>query len=273
MYSFYIIIYTEIYLNVWRVNLKDTLFSTYFDKFLSYPLYIKQAMYMHLRSEFEEKLNESPHSDSSEYCLYVPSITNSGKEELKTKYSEHSPNLYKFLADAANDLSMVEIALHNFWSLEEAAMFNAEAVSNGYVVPPERDSIVAMMLYCAARIRIGEYLLKRGTISEEQNEFVIQKQKELEKQGKWKKFVELLVEEGFVTQNDTKAILYVKDECKKRFEFMDSSNQNALPDNVVMMDSSNQSQKYTPQMLEKIIKEHKILKTKMKAIVAVLQGK
>lgn len=253
--------------------LKDTLFSTYFDKFLSYPLYIKQAMYMHLKSEFEENLNESPHNDSAEYCLYVPAITDLGKDELKSKTSEHSPNLYKFLTDAAQNLSMVEIALHNFWSLEEAAMFNAEAVANGYVIPPETDNIVAMMLYCAARIRIGEYLLKRGTISEEQNELIIRKQKELEQKGMWKKFVELLVEEGFVTKNDTKAILYVKDECKKRFEFTDSSSQNAIPDNVVVMNSSTQTQSYTPQMIEKMIKEHKIMKTKLKAIVSVLQGK
>lgn len=253
--------------------LKNSLFVTYFDKFFNYPLYIKQAIYMHLKSEFEEKLNESPHHESAEYCLYVPRLTQSGKEELKNKTNEHSPSLYKFVESAANNMSIVEIALHNFWSLEEAAMLNAEAVNNGYVSPPDSENIVAMMLYCAARIRIGEYLLKRGTISEEQNDFIIKKQKELEKQGMWKKFVELMVEEGFVTPNDTKAILYVKDECKKRFDFSDISSQGGVPDNVVLMNSSNSPQNYTPQMIEKIVKEHRVMKTKLKAIVSVLQGK
>lgn len=254
--------------------LKNSLFSTFFGKFFSYPLYVKQAIYLHLKSEFEEKLNESPHNDSAEYCMYKPTITQSGKEELKEKVNEHSPNLYKFLRDAAENLSMVEIALNNFWSLEESAIVNSEAVINGYVLPPATENIVAMMNYCAAKIRIGEYLLKRGTISEEQKDLVIKKQKELESKGTWKKFVEIMVEEGFVTIDDTKAILYVKDECKKKFDFADMpSHTGAIPDNMVLMNASSQPLNYTPQMIEKIIKEHRMMKTKLKSIVAVLQGK
>ena len=66
--------------------------------------------------------------------------------------------------------------------------------------------------FIAGKFRTGEYFAKKGLITDEQLEKAVN-----ESSKSQKKFAEILVDMGFITQDDVNAMLTFKEESKKRF--------------------------------------------------------
>ena len=85
-------------------------------------------------------------------------------------------------------------------------------MDQGFVEKPENIEIEAMAGFIAGKFRTGEYFAKRGLISGEQLEKAV-----FESSNSQKKCAEILVDMGFITQEDVNAMLTFKEESKRRF--------------------------------------------------------
>ncbi len=215
---------------------QNKIFEPFLEKVAEMPFWIKEIIYIKIREEFEQAyISESDmHAPLDEaYQAYRPVLTYRGKTELENREKDEDPPIYRFLQQCADGSSLAEITLHNFWTLESTAKIHLFCLQKEYVDKPTSAKISATALYISGRIKIGEYFRRIGKISTDELNATVRKQKELEANGQPAHFAEILIQLGYVTEQETKAILYLKDECKKRFifspEVLSSAKQNINP--------------------------------------------
>ena len=106
--------------------MRNNIFTLFLNKVLSVPFWIKQVMYLKLSDEMrefacEEFLRNSDRNDI--FSTFVPTITFKGKTELAERKCGFDNNTYNFLRFCAEDLSMLEISVNTFLSMEEIAKY------------------------------------------------------------------------------------------------------------------------------------------------------
>jgi hypothetical protein len=180
------------------------------------PLWVKQVIYLKLAEEMRSYYCEDflrTHLQDDIFSTFVPTLTFKGKTELSEKTCGFDNNTYNFLRCCSEGLSMLEISVNTFLSMEEVAKYYQLCLEQGYIKISNSPEIDAMADYISGKIRIGEYFKQNGTISIEQLEKALSDYQAATD----KKFGEILIEFGYVTEKDLKSILVLKDEAKKRF--------------------------------------------------------
>ncbi len=173
-------------------------------------------MYLKLSDEMREYACEDflRNSDRNNiFSTFVPTITFKGKTELAERKCGFDNNTYNFLRFCAENLSMLEISVNTFLSMEEIAKYYQLCLEQNFIKNPNSPEIHAMAGYISGKFRIGEYFKQKGILDIDQLRQAILKYES----SNDKKFGEILVELGYVTENDLKAILLLKEESKKRF--------------------------------------------------------
>lgn len=200
---------------------KKNVFKSLIQGFLNMPLWIKQVVYLELKEEFENNpTKKSLNVIKRDDCLqiYVPKLTFKGKSEIETKAKRLQPVIYKFLEDVAEELSVIEISLNNGWSLAETSLCFVVAMNNELLIPPESIIVKGTVFYLSGKIRLGEYFVKLGKITIEQLDEALRTQKYIEETvGERTGIGEVLINLGYITKDDTEAILLLKDECNKKY--------------------------------------------------------
>ena len=199
--------------------MKKNIFDLFLEKVLSVPLWIKQVIYLKLEKEMQsydcdEFLRE--HKEDI-FSTFVPTLTFKGKTELMEHKCGLDTNIYNFLQGCANEYSLIEISVNTFLSMEEVAKYYELCLEQNFVKVPDSKEIHAMAGYISGKFRIGEYFKQRETIDVDQLQKAILAHRDAQESENPKKFGEILVELGFVTNNDLKALLVLKEEAKKRF--------------------------------------------------------
>ncbi len=198
------------------------IFEAFLEKVLEFPFWVKETLYVKLREEFEQAhISEidlkTPIEES--YQLHIPLITFIGKKELEERINNEDERIYRFLQVAKEGCSIAEITMRNFWTLEDTAKINVLCIQKEYLAKPTSQRVLATALYMSGRIKLGDYFKRIGKITVEQIDTAIRRQKEMEAQGNQTQFAQILVSLGFISEDETKAVIYMKDECKKRFIF------------------------------------------------------
>ena len=183
--------------------MKKNNLELFINKILDTPLWIRQAVLVYLENNLEGSKRENS------FALYVPSLTFKGENELIEKRCGFDGNIYNFLQFCKDNLSMLEISMNTFLSLEETAKILEFCIEQNFINQPDKD-IFAFAGFISGKYRLGEYLNEIGMISSEQLENAIQK-------IGGKKFGETLVELGFIKSADIKQLLILKEEAQKRF--------------------------------------------------------
>lgn len=200
---------------------KVNIFISFLEKIFKMPLWVKSALFLELKTNINKYLNDNEMAeviDKDElYQCQVLTLTYSGKKELSSRAGRHNPHLYRFLEGVSSGLSIMEITLNNYWSLEETAMANMDCIDSEYVTPPISTRAKSTLLYFANRIRIGEYLKRIGKINVDQLDLAIRKQKELSVAGQKVGIASLMINLGYIKEEDSNFILFLKDESKRRF--------------------------------------------------------
>ena len=205
--------------------MKQGIFSVFFNKIESFPLWIKQIICVKLSEDIKAQVCEKFLKENSDdiFSLYKPILTYKGREELNKRKSGLDSNLYNFLSYAESDATILDISLNTFLSVEEVAKYFIFCMEQEYIERPENIEIEAMAGFLAGKFRtdernnipdeiVREYFAKKGSISKEHIE------KALEQQSKSsKKFAEILVDMGLITQDDVSAMLAFKEDSQKRF--------------------------------------------------------
>ena len=238
--------------------MKKNIFELFLDKVFNVPFWVKQVMYIKLSDEMKDKACEDFLRGNKEdiFATFVPTITFKGKTELTERKYGLDNNIYNFLQCCLNEYSMLEISVNTFLSMEEIAKYYELCLEQNFIKKPESLEIHAMAGYIAGKFRTGEYFKQKGIITVDQLQQAILAHREAQESGHPKRFGEVMVELGFVTEDDLKAILILKDEAKKRFIL----DYNTVPQSETQFSDNNQ--KYEEEIA--VLKDENIkLKRKM----------
>lgn len=197
-------------------------FESFIEKIADFPFWVKEVIYVKLREDFEQAfVSEADLQAPSEesYQIHKPALTFIGEKELADRENAEDPDLYRFLQIVSQECSIAEITLRNFWTLEQTAKFHSLAIEKEYVKQPTSTKIMAIALYLSGKIKLGDYLKRLGKITVDQLDTALRCQNEYKKNGTPMPFAEVLISLGYISSKETKAIIYIKDESKKRFIF------------------------------------------------------
>lgn len=244
--------------------MSKSLFVDYMEKMCSYPLWIKQTIFLNLSNDLTQYLsNEFLDVEEGDlFHVYKPSLSEHGQNELFTKESGYDETIYSFLNCCTKGMSLIEIAIENNLTMEEVAkafMFCKKSKLFSAEVP---NLVSAIAGFIAGNYRTGEYLVRAGKMTIEQLDEVLNKQQEIKDSGKHVFIAELMVQMGFVKEVDVKSIIFMKEEAGKRF----SLNPDEMPN--IALEKENFDIRVENTRLKE---ENEILRQKMDAVLTFIK--
>ena len=244
--------------------LTKNILRIFLDKLLVFPLWVKQIIYLRLYQNLTAYLSEDfiELKEDAIFHLYIPVLTFLGRTELSEKKGGYDSNIYNFLANAAEGLTILEVSMNNFWTMEEVAKYFIFCLEQNYIKVPEVVHIEAMAGFMSGKFRTGEYFKRIGKINVDQLEQVIIKQSESIKSGSRLKIAEIMISLGFITEKDTSSLLVIKEESKKRF-ILDSG---IVPHEAAP--SNGQDLKACQEQIAKLTEQNTLLKDRLSKILA-----
>ncbi len=245
--------------------MKKNLLNNFIEKLKAFPLWVKQVIFLYLYQDLKSQISEDfiNKEENDMLYLFTPELSYIGKTEMEERAKGFEPNLYNFLECTDEGMPIMEVALNNFWTLEEVCKYFMTAVDADLIKAPIPVKIIAMAGFMSGRFRTGEYFKRVGKINVDQLEMTIRKQKELTDQGVKSKIAQVMIDLGYITEKDTKSLITIKDEAKKRF-ILDSS---IIPEGVTANDS-----KYLAQ-IDELKKQNLILKAKLTKLLSMFKKK
>ena len=199
--------------------MSKSLFVGFTEKLLSFPLWIKQTIFLDLTKDLNTYLsNEFLDVKEDElFHIYKPELSEMGQNELFTKDSKFDESIYSFLNCCAKGMSLIEIAIENSFTMEEVSKAFTFCKTSGFFSKDVPNLISAIAGFIAGKYRTGEYFIRAGKMTIEQLDEVLNKQQEMNEAGKHVFIAELMVQMGFVREVDVKSIIFMKEEAGKRF--------------------------------------------------------
>ncbi|MBR2526620.1 hypothetical protein IKE67_09170 [bacterium] len=243
--------------------MKKNLLNNFILKIKEFPLWIKQVIFFYLWQDLKSQVSDNFlfMEEKDVINIYVPELSYIGKTELEERVKGLEPNVYTFLESVTEEMSIMECALNHFWTLEETCKYFLTAVDTDLIKGPVPVGIIAMSGFMAGRYRTGEYFKRIGKINVDQLEQTIRRQKELSAEGKPAKIAQIMIDLGFITEKDTKSLMVIKEEAKKRF-ILDTT---IVPNGVTANDS-----KYLSE-IDELKKQNNLLKAKLAKLLSMFK--
>ena len=244
--------------------MSKSLFINYIDKLISFPLWIKQTIFLQLSADLENYLsNEFLDVKEDElFHVYKPVLSELGQEELLTKESKFDESIYSFLNCCSKGMSLIEIAIENNLTMEEVSKAFTFCKTSGFFSTEVPKLVSAIAGFIAGKYRTGEYLVRAEKMTVEQLDKVLDRQQELKDAGQHVFIAELMVQMGFVRDIDVKSIIFMKEEAGKRF----SLDPQDIPD-ISMEREANDIRIENTRLKE----ENEILREKMNALLTFIK--
>ena len=244
--------------------MSKSLFINYIDKLISFPLWIKQTIFLQLSADLENYLsNEFLDVKEDElFHVYKPVLSELGQEELLTKESKFDESIYSFLNCCSKGMSLIEIAIENNFTMEEVSKAFTFCKTSGFFSTEVPKLVSAIAGFIAGKYRTGEYLVRAEKMTVEQLDKVLDRQQELKDAGQHVFIAELMVQMGFVRDIDVKSIIFMKEEAGKRF----SLDPQDIPD-ISMEREANDIRIENTRLKE----ENEILREKMNALLTFIK--
>ena len=199
--------------------MSKSLYLEFMEKVLAFPLWIKQTIFLDMSKDLMNYLsNEFLDVEEGElFHVYKPELSDLGKNELFTKESKFDDSIYSFLNCCSKGMSLIEISIENNFTMEEVSKAFTFCKTSGFFSQDVPKLVAALAGFIAGKYRTGEYFIRAGKMTIEQLDEVLNKQQELNEEGKHVFIAELMVQMGFVADRDVKSIIFMKEESGKRF--------------------------------------------------------
>ena len=155
--------------------MKKNLLNNFIEKLKAFPLWVKQAIFLYLYQDLKSQISEDfiNKEENDMLYLFTPELSYIGKTEMEERAKGFEPNLYNFLECTDEGMSIMEVALNNFWTLEEVCKYFMTAVDADLIKAPIPVKIIAMAGFMSGRFRTGEYFKRVGKINVDQLEMTI----------------------------------------------------------------------------------------------------
>ncbi len=247
--------------------MKKNIFNLFLSKLLEYPLWVKQVVYLKLFQNMrnyhcERYVAANP---NKLFSTYVPTVTFIGKTEMWNKISGLDTNIYNFLTLCYEGYSILEISLNTFLSMEEVAKHCIFCIEQNYIEVPDNTEVFAMAGFIAGKFKTGEYYRINGAITIDQLDYAIMEQRRLDDRMEHKLFGKVLVDLGFVTEENVKTLFILKNDARRRF-ILDS-------DKMATAQLPDQERADYDKEIEELKKENKALKQRLMQLLDIVKDK
>lgn len=198
--------------------MKRNIFLLFIQELTSLPLWVKQVILVYLKKDLISYMSDDLIMMDEEKIFHIfrPTISKLGMDELDKKNEEHSDEVYAFLYDCANNLSILEMSIEKKYSMEDVSKLFMFSYKHKYIKQDIPDNVLAISMFIAGECMTGEYFQKVGKLSEEQKKEILHQQEEQKKYGEHTKFAELMVKNGFVEEKDIKSLIKLKEEAQRK---------------------------------------------------------
>ena len=227
----------------------------FLNKISTFPKWLKKIIYNQISKEINIDDNLA-----YVFATYKPVLTYKGRCENDFHKSGFDSNIYNILEAVNNNLSISDIILNTYLSMEEIARYFLFCIDEEYFELPDDSQILYIAEFLAGKLRTGEYFVKNGTISQNQLNNAIETNKKENKN-----FGQALVQLGFITQNQLDTILSIKNEAQKRF-ILDC---NDVP--KIKQEYSDKNFQYEQQIADLKL-ENKKLKIKLEQLLTMVKN-
>jgi len=243
--------------------LSKNILELFLDKLLSFPLWVKQVIFLRLHNDLSASLSVDfiKIREDDVFHLYVPILSYAGRTELSERKCGLDTNIYNFLLNVSEGLNILEISMNNFWTMEEVSKYFMLCLDQEYIKMPNSVHLTAMAGFMSGKYRTGEYFKRVGKINVDQLERTIVKQKEYAESGTPMKMAEIMISLGYITEKDTYSLLILKEEAKKRF-ILDA---NIVPKQATV--DSGDSKRYEDEIAQ-LTEQNNLLKSKLAKVLA-----
>ena len=198
-------------------------FDTLMQQLGDLPLWIKQVISAQLRKELEATLSKATldaFGPEHTLQLWVPEISHAGQVELDHPSNRFSQDILRLLQLTRFKKDVVAITILNNWSLENCTQHLNDALEAELIIPSRSLVINSTIHFILGRIRLGEYLVKIGRLTYEQLTQALHTQKAIEEaMNERVGIANVLINLGYIRKEDTEAILFLKEESKRAFEW------------------------------------------------------
>ena len=150
--------------------MSKSLFVGFMEKMLSFPLWIKQTIFLDLSKDLTNYLsNEFLDVEEGElFHVYKPTLSELGQTELLTKESKFDESIYSFLNCCAKGMALTEIAIENNFTMEEVSKAFTFCKTSGFFSTEVPKLVSAIAGFIAGKYRTGEYFIRAGKMTIEQ---------------------------------------------------------------------------------------------------------
>jgi hypothetical protein len=191
------------------------------DSITALPLWIRQLIYTDLRDALSKEMSPKTIKtlDKENFLqLWEPLLTTRGKNELLSPSSEVASDVRQLLKACKIGLNVANICTEYVWTLEKCCVLMCSAIASGYIEPSPSVVIDATARYLGNKIRLGEYLVQIGRVTEEEMQQALMTQQYITlAMGEHTNVGEILTRLELLDPEDVEVILFLKEESSKTF--------------------------------------------------------
>lgn len=157
----------------------ESQFKNILEMLNSYPLWVKETMFLYLRDELKnvKDLNDINNLSSKDSLfLYEPKLARFGQSFLDNLKSQEAPvdiRLVNFIKSVKKQKNLIDIAQDNDWTLKIACYYVLKAWEKNIILPTYSKTVYALVRFLAGDISLGEYLVRMGRLNKEQLTWVM----------------------------------------------------------------------------------------------------
>lgn len=202
----------------------------------SMPIWVKQVLYTDLKRELEQStIRGIKDSVNLVHALqhYHPSLTPEGATALKNfrdarqkhpkKLDTEQLQVGLLLEGCYLDQSILNICLKTGWSLKQCATQVYNAIEKRWIHEPASLSVNASLKFISDQIRLGQYLLELGHLTEHQLSQALRIQGYIEEAlGGREGIGNILINMGLVNREEVEGILYLLEDSKQLCQWENS---------------------------------------------------
>jgi hypothetical protein len=202
----------------------------------SMPIWVKQVLYTDLKRELEQStIRGIKDSVNLVHALqhYHPALTPEGATALKNfrearqkhpkKLSAEQIQIGLLLEGCYLDQSILNICLKTGWSLKQCATQVYHAIEKHWIHEPASLSVNASLKFISDQIRLGQYLLELGHLTEHQLSQALRIQGYIEEAlGGREGIGNILINMGLVNREEVEGILYLLEDSKQLCQWQNS---------------------------------------------------
>lgn len=213
-------------------NQKYNSFSNILNSIKILPHWVLQGLYVEVATLLKSKgktKNLQLINRSEMVQLFVPVINSLGERAVNSEsaerlYGQVGEDVVAFLQACTLKKNIIDICIANKWTFEQCCQLMLECVNNDYIERNYAPEIHTTIQFIAGDLKVGEFLVRKGFISQNQLEWALKVQGDLEDTFENRnKIVEVLSNLSYIDKDLVVEFLDLKEFARSTVEIIDNT--------------------------------------------------